>query len=105
MEEEKKETEVAEHTKEELFKENPDDFIHVSDLVMAIKKHDDANFSVLLNTYKPSEMGGMIFMLLRHCLKTLDAIDFQRYQEKQQASKITAEVNKRGFRNFIHKGK
>ena len=95
--------EPASMSKEELFKQEPDNFFHLSEMLMAVKTDEKKQHSVFIGNANPIQLGGALFLLLRHCLKTLDMIDFQRVQEKNQSAKIAAEIGKKGFRDFIRR--
>ena len=90
-------------TKAELFEKEPDNFIHISELMLAVKEEGDQK-QLLVGPKSPSELGGALFLLTRHVNKLLDAAEFQRFQEKEQVKKMQQNINKKGFRDFI-KGK
>lgn len=97
MEEIKNEPKVS---REELFKTEPENFKHVSELSLCITKDDGSGQRmILVGTQSAFEMGGLLFMLLRHCMRMLDAIEIQKLKDKQ----LIQEVNKKGFRNFLRK--
>lgn len=88
--------------KKELFDKEPDSFIHISELEMAVRLTDDKR-SFLVNTTNPFIMGGIIFTLLRQCLKNLDIIELQRFRESQEAKKLSDEISKKNHRNFFRR--
>jgi len=79
----KKTEEVKELTKEELFKQDPDNFVHLKDMLVAVSKPGEDGHRILINTESASEMGGVLFMLERHCNHFLDKLALKKLQDKK----------------------
>ena len=87
-------------TKQELFEKDPDKFYHIEDLLVAVTKPRGENQQqdVLVNTGSAREMGGILFLLQRHCNMMLDMIKMEKMKEKNLIQSVK---NKSNFKNFI----
>lgn len=93
--------ETPKKTKQELFAENPDNFYGIEELVMAVTcANEQGQRQVLVNTGSVMEMGGLLFLLFRHCTKMLDMIAIKKAQDHKI---VTDLANKKSFGDFIRK--
>ena len=94
--------EIKPQNKAELFAQEPNNFYHINDLSIAVTKEvEGEGRQVLVNTGSMMEMGGLLFMLQRHCYRMLDMIAIKKEQDKQ----LVTDLNKRSFTNFLKKGR
>lgn len=93
---------ISSMSREDLFKTEPDNFKHLSEIDICITKpNKDNQRMIFVGTPSAFHMGGLIFLVLRHCLRMLDGIELQRLQEKD----MIAKVNQKGFRGFLRGGR
>ena len=79
--------------KEELFAQDPDNFFHLNDILVAVSKADkDGQHRILINTDDVKDMGGVLFMLERHCNRLLDKITADKLQEKRIIKEVASVI-------------
>ena len=93
-------------TKQEMFEKDPDQFIHLSELIVAVKVNDEADQPPM------TFIGGHHSeIMLRGSVETLkektQEMLYHRKMKAQETSKLikntTDQFNKKQFRNFIGK--
>ena len=82
-------------TKEELFKSDPDRFIDINDIAIAVMKRDNTGRRVLVNTANPDEMGACLYLMQRQCNKTLDILLSKSLQDSKIIQSVAQELCKK----------
>jgi len=111
MSEEKKvvdqKEEVKVPTKEELFASEPDNFFHLSEIIMAVKKDtDDGNkISVYIGEQSEFRLRGALGLLKARVDEMVMVLKMEAAKNKGLIKRVQNQQNKKGFRNFIRGGK
>ncbi len=90
-------------TKEELFKQEPDNFFYKDDIALGVITNEEGGILVQARPMTPKEMGGFLFILQHHCSKAFYAIEamFEKRSQSGIIKSATDLNNKKGFRSFI----
>lgn len=80
-------------TKKELFEKEPDNFIHLSELILAVKKEEDNLMSAFVGSSNVLDLGGAMLILQRHITGHLDMIKLKRLKESDIINKLTKGID------------
>ena len=96
--------EMSLEEKKKAFEANPDDFIHIKDLIVATAK-TPKGVAVLINPASPHDYHYSRSVIDYTLQQQLAFIDIQRAKAAQENQKIITNVhNKMNFKNFLRKG-
>ena len=90
-------------TKEELFKKEPENFIHKHDIQLGVIMEDDKR-RVWIGTPDPFDLKGCAGMMDREVDNWMNMMAMKRVEDNKIAQDIKGQIGKQGFRQFI-KGK
>lgn len=86
--------------KQRLFEQNPDDFVHVSELIIAVRKNKNGGIDTLINTNNRADLEVSLMRLTHQCFGVFNAMSY----EAMQANKKIIQP-KGSIMNFVRGGK